>query len=165
MRSELVNLRPKLETAFEFSQRQVRHLIGSYPDLFPIYTEGGRWQPAGETWTNWCEGFPGGMMWIFHLRTGDPWWREQAEHSATERLAEVERLQWSHLEEALRLGEDSESLPAEARFVWHPEGIWAVETYLEQHGAEENARLLEGIRRGWIHHTTSASDDSINWPP
>jgi hypothetical protein len=64
---------------------------------------------------------------------------------------EVERLQWSHLEEALRLGKDSESLPAEARFVWHPEGIWAVETYLEQHGAEENARLLEGIRRGWIH--------------
>jgi unsaturated chondroitin disaccharide hydrolase len=80
MRSELVNLRPKLETAFEFSQRQVRHLIGSYPDLFPIYTESGRWQPAGETWTNWCEGFPGGMMWIFHSRTGDSWWREQAEH-------------------------------------------------------------------------------------
>ncbi len=64
---------------------------------------------------------------------------------------EVERLQWSHLEDALRLGEASESLPAEARFVWHPEGIWAVETYLEHHGADENARLLEGIRRGWIH--------------
>ncbi len=80
MKSSLANLRPKLETAFDFSQRQVRHLIRSYPDQFPIYTEGGRWQPAGETWTNWCEGFPGGMMWIFHRRSGDPWWREQAEH-------------------------------------------------------------------------------------
>ena len=64
---------------------------------------------------------------------------------------EVERLQWDHLEEALRLGAESESLPSEARFVWHPEGIWAVETYLEHHGAEENERLLAGIRRGWIH--------------
>ena len=64
---------------------------------------------------------------------------------------EVERLQWDHLEKALRLGAASESLPPEARFVWHPEGIWAVETYLENHGPEENERLLEGIRRGWIH--------------
>jgi len=64
---------------------------------------------------------------------------------------EVERLQWSHLEQALRLGEASESLPPEARFVWHPEAVWAVETYLEHHSAEENERLLEGIRRGWIH--------------
>jgi unsaturated chondroitin disaccharide hydrolase len=80
MKSKLTRLRPKLETAFEFSQAQVRYLIATYPDLFPIYTEGGRWQPAGESWTNWCEGFPGGMMWIFHARTGDPWWREQAEH-------------------------------------------------------------------------------------
>lgn len=80
MKSNLARLRPKLETAFEFSQAQVRYLIATYPDLFPIYTEGGHWQPAGESWTNWCEGFPGGMMWIFHARTGDPWWREQAEH-------------------------------------------------------------------------------------
>jgi len=64
---------------------------------------------------------------------------------------EVERLQWDHLEEALRLGEQSEELPAEARFVWHPETVWAVETYLENHGPEENERLLDGIRRGWIH--------------
>jgi len=64
---------------------------------------------------------------------------------------EVERLQWDHLEEALRLGAASESLPPAARFVWHPEGIWAVETYLEQHDAERNEKLLEGIRRGWVH--------------
>jgi len=45
-----------------------------------MYTEQGKWKHSGETWTNWCEGFLGGMMWIFHRRTGDPWWREKAEH-------------------------------------------------------------------------------------
>jgi alpha-mannosidase len=64
---------------------------------------------------------------------------------------EVERLQWSHLEQALRLGAESDSLPPEARFVWHPEAVWAVETYLENHDDDENERLFEGIRRGWIH--------------
>jgi hypothetical protein len=64
---------------------------------------------------------------------------------------EVERLQWSHLEEALRLGAASESYPEEAHFAWHPEGLWAVESYLATHSAEENERLREGVRRGWIH--------------
>ncbi|MBI2301633.1 MAG: glycoside hydrolase family 88 protein [Armatimonadetes bacterium] len=44
-----------------------------------MYTQGGKWRHDGELWTNWCEGFLPGMMWIFHRRTGDPWWREQAE--------------------------------------------------------------------------------------
>jgi hypothetical protein len=36
-----------------------------------MYTEGGKWKLGGETWTNWCEGFLPGMMWIFYSRTGD----------------------------------------------------------------------------------------------
>jgi alpha-mannosidase len=64
---------------------------------------------------------------------------------------EVERLQWAHLEEALRLGEASDSLPEEANFVWHPEGVWAIESYLATHPAAKREALLEGIRRGWIH--------------
>jgi unsaturated chondroitin disaccharide hydrolase len=71
--------RLNLQTAFDFSHEQVRHLVESYPDYFPMYTEGGKWKHTGEAWTNWCEGFLGGMMWIFYTRTGDPWWREQAE--------------------------------------------------------------------------------------
>lgn len=69
----------------------------------------------------------------------------------THHQEEVERLQWDHLETALQLGERSEAMPPDARFVWHPEAVWAVETYLENHGPEENGRLLDGIRRGWIH--------------
>jgi hypothetical protein len=63
---------------------------------------------------------------------------------------EVEQMQWDHLEEALRLGAASEGYPEEARFVWNPEGLWAVESYFENHTEQENERLLEGIRRGWI---------------
>ncbi len=71
---------PKLQHAFEFAQRQVKQLITAYPDFFPIYTQGGKWKHTGEAWTNWCEGFLGGMMWLFHRRCGSSFWRQQAEH-------------------------------------------------------------------------------------
>ena len=57
-----------------------RDTIERHPDFFPIYTVGGRWQHAGELWTDWCAGFHAGMMWMFAEHTGDPWWRGQAEH-------------------------------------------------------------------------------------
>ncbi|MCO6450591.1 MAG: glycoside hydrolase family 88 protein [Caldilineales bacterium] len=76
----LTSLRPKLEHAFAFAQTQVEALITRYPDYFPLYTEGGKWKHAGEAWTNWCEGFLGGMMWLFHQRTGNEIWRKWAEH-------------------------------------------------------------------------------------
>jgi len=69
-----------LEKALDFAQQQVRRLIEKYPDYFPMYTVGGKWHHGGEKWTNWCEGFLPGMMWIFHEETGDPFWRERAEH-------------------------------------------------------------------------------------
>ena len=73
-------LRPKFERAFDFAQVQVKALIENHPDYFPMYTQNGKWKHSGEAWTNWCEGFLGGMMWIFHARTGDPTWRKSAEH-------------------------------------------------------------------------------------
>ena len=66
--------------AFDFAAGQLRRLIESYPDQFPIYTTGGKWTVAGETWTNWCEGFLGGQLWLIYERNHDPWWRAQAEH-------------------------------------------------------------------------------------
>ncbi|HVA88806.1 MAG TPA: glycoside hydrolase family 88 protein [Chloroflexota bacterium] len=74
------DLRGRAEQALAFAQDQVRHLITAYPDYFPLYTVAGRWRHGQEAWTNWCEGFLGGMLWIFARRTGDPWWRERAEH-------------------------------------------------------------------------------------
>jgi unsaturated chondroitin disaccharide hydrolase len=76
---------PTLQTvdgnrALEFAERQIRQLITQHPDYFPLYTTSGRWLGAGESWTSWCEGFLGGMIWIFARRSGDPWWRQRAEH-------------------------------------------------------------------------------------
>lgn len=67
-------------TTLQFAQRQVLRLTEQHPDFFPMYTVNGKWKHSGEAWTNWCEGFLPGMMWIFHERTGDPDWRRRAEH-------------------------------------------------------------------------------------
>ena len=73
-------LEARAAQVLEFAQAQVRTLISNHPDYFPLYTEDGKWQHGREAWTNWCEGFLGGMMWIFAARSGDQYWRERAEH-------------------------------------------------------------------------------------
>ena len=70
----------KLRSAFGFAERQVERLISKHPEYFPMYTQAGKWKHGGEAWTNWCEGFLGGQMWIFHHRTGSQAWRRHAEH-------------------------------------------------------------------------------------
>ena len=76
----LTTLRPQLEGAFACAQDKVRTTIERYPDYFPMYTTGGKWDRTGEQWTDWCGGFFAGMMWLFSERTGDAMWREHAEH-------------------------------------------------------------------------------------
>ena len=61
---------------------------------------------------------------------------------------DVERIQWNNLESALQLGAASEDHPVGERFIWNPEGLWAVESYLESHTDEERSELVDGIRRG-----------------
>src|SRR5688572_2226838 len=66
--------------ALDFAERQVKSLIETYPDFFPMYTVKGKWHHAGEKWTHWTDGFLGGMMWQFYLRSKDSYWRGKAEH-------------------------------------------------------------------------------------
>jgi unsaturated chondroitin disaccharide hydrolase len=66
--------------AFEFAAEQLRRLITNHPDYFPLFTQGGKWLHQSEAWTNWCEGFLGGMLWIMFRQTEDNWWRDRAEH-------------------------------------------------------------------------------------
>ena len=74
------DLRARFQAALQFAAKQLRHTVEAYPDYFPVYTVGGKWKHGGEAWTNWCEGFLGGQLWLVHERTGDPWWRRKAEH-------------------------------------------------------------------------------------
>jgi unsaturated chondroitin disaccharide hydrolase len=69
----------KLQEALAFAGRQMRGLIERYPDFYPMYTRAGRWKHEGEAWTHWCDGFLPGILWLVHRRTGDPWYRQQAE--------------------------------------------------------------------------------------
>jgi unsaturated chondroitin disaccharide hydrolase len=76
----MANLNAKIARAFEFAAKQLRHLIETYPDYFPMYTQNGKWKHSGEAWTNWCEGFLGGQLWLLYERTRENYWREKAEH-------------------------------------------------------------------------------------
>jgi len=75
-----VGLTEQYHTAFEFAEKQLRRLVEAHPDYFPVYTIQGKWVHGGEAWTNWCEGFLGGQLWLVHQYTGDAGWRERAEH-------------------------------------------------------------------------------------
>src|ERR1700726_1383917 len=79
----------RAHAALRFAGTQVRHLITKYPNYFPLYTVGGQWKHESEAWTNWCEGFLGGMLWILFRHSGNAWWRERAEHYS--RLIELRK--------------------------------------------------------------------------
>jgi len=67
-------------TALQVAASKVDRLATDYPDYFPLYTDQGRWKHGKEAWTNWCEGFLGGQMWLFYeVGLGDDW-RARAEH-------------------------------------------------------------------------------------
>lgn len=69
-----------IDEAFAFAGTQVRGLIERAPGRMPTYTREGRWVLDDDPWApTWNGGFLTGMMWAFARRTGDPWWREQAE--------------------------------------------------------------------------------------
>ena len=81
MNSELhEQFKQRAWNALEFAGKQLRNLITNYPDYFPLYTVGGKWKHDMEAWTNWCEGFLGGMLWIVYRHTKDESLRTQAEH-------------------------------------------------------------------------------------
>ncbi|MBI5960900.1 MAG: glycoside hydrolase family 88 protein [Chloroflexi bacterium] len=78
--NEHKNLLHKCHQTFQFAEQQLRHLIEKHPDYFPMYTVNGKWKHGGEAWTNWCEGFFGGQLWLVYEQNGDDGWREKAEH-------------------------------------------------------------------------------------
>jgi unsaturated chondroitin disaccharide hydrolase len=66
--------------AAEVAAGKVARLAADCPDYFPLYTDHGRWKHGKEAWTNWCEGFLGGQMWLFCQLGLGGGWRARAEH-------------------------------------------------------------------------------------
>lgn len=60
--------RALLEEALDIAARQIRRLMETHPDFYPMYTREGRWKHGGEAWTHWCDGFLPGIMWILAKR-------------------------------------------------------------------------------------------------
>ena len=44
------------EDALKFAQHQVRTLVDTHPEFYPMYTVNGHWKHEGRIWTNWCDG-------------------------------------------------------------------------------------------------------------
>ena len=106
----MADLKKKADRAFGFAARQLHRLIETHPDYFPMYTAHGRWKHSGEAWTNWCEGFLGGQLWLLYERTRRRLLAGQSEHYS--RLIEHRKtdrnvhdlgfLFWLHLEALVR---------------------------------------------------------------
>lgn len=73
--------------AWETAQEKVPALVARHPGAFPLYTTNGVWDVSGEAWTNWCEGFLGGQLWMLADRTGRADLRRLAEQYS-ERIEE-----------------------------------------------------------------------------
>jgi hypothetical protein len=64
--------------------------------------------------------------------------------------AEVERLQWRHLEQAAALAARTTAFPAEARYRWNTEVAWAVDSYLREATPAQREVLITAVRNGDI---------------
>lgn len=64
-------LADRAPVAWATAETKVRSLVARHPDRFPLYTEHGVWAVGSEAWTNWCEGFLGGQLWLLAGRTED----------------------------------------------------------------------------------------------
>jgi alpha-mannosidase len=62
--------------------------------------------------------------------------------------SDVEKNQWAHMDYALELAEKTADYPEGSRFKWLPEGLWAVESYLEQATPEKCDAFLAAVREG-----------------
>ncbi len=66
--------------AIQVASQKLSRLVATYPDLTPSFTEKGKWRLQQAGWTNWCEGFLGGALWMIALLTEEQQFREYAEH-------------------------------------------------------------------------------------
>lgn len=63
---------------------------------------------------------------------------------------EVERAQWSFLEQCIDLARESRNNPEGAQFKWNVEVMWAVESYLQNASPEKRDAFIEAVQKGWI---------------
>jgi hypothetical protein len=60
----------------------------------------------------------------------------------------VERQQWRHLDEALRLIQATRDYPPEARYKWNIEILWPLESYLRNASEQKRQEVVAAVRQG-----------------
>ncbi len=68
----------------------------------------------------------------------------------THAQAEVEKIQWRHLEKAIELARRTQHYPEGARFRWNVEVMWAVDSFFRRGTTAQKRTLRTAIRKGWI---------------
>ena len=64
---------------------------------------------------------------------------------------EVLKMQTGYLFQALDLIDETRHLPDEARFRWHPEGMWAIDEFFRIASEEDSIRFLNALKEQSIH--------------
>ena len=64
----------------------------------------------------------------------------------TDLQPDVERKQWNNLEQAMRLIRNTRDYPADARYKWNLETIWALQSYLKQAPAAQRDEFFADVR-------------------
>ncbi len=64
---------------------------------------------------------------------------------------EVLEMQTNYLEEALDLIEQTKNYPVEARFKWHPEGMWAIDEFLSKTSPAKREQFIQAVHDQSIH--------------
>lgn len=72
-------LKARAELTYALAARRLTDLVTRHPGLMPTFTRAGKWQAQVPGWTNWCEGFTGGQLWLVYRQMGGEWFRFQAE--------------------------------------------------------------------------------------
>jgi hypothetical protein len=68
----------------------------------------------------------------------------------TDLQPDVERKQWNNLEEAMRLIRETRDYPADSRYKWNLETIWALESYLKKASPAQREEFFADVRQGSI---------------
>jgi unsaturated chondroitin disaccharide hydrolase len=76
----MTSIPPLYQRAIQVASQKLTHLVNTYPDLTPSFTENGKWRVQQAGWTNWCEGFLGGALWLMFLLNREDRFRLLAEY-------------------------------------------------------------------------------------
>ena len=68
----------------------------------------------------------------------------------TDIQAEVEKIQWQNIRDAISFAKKTVDYPGGSQFKWNSEVMWAVDSYLASCNASEKEKLKEAVQKGWF---------------